>query len=128
MKAFPVILSFALYLLFAFCMISCMNPEERASPQVKNTKPETGTIKGETDTVVISGMKFVPDVITVKQGTTIVFINNDMVSHDVTEESTKAWSSKPLAPSKSWRLIADKSAKYYCSIHAVMKGEVIVSR
>jgi plastocyanin len=106
---------------------SCNSPEEKVSPQVKNTKPETGTITGKTDTIEISAMKFVPDVITVSPGTTIVFINNDMVAHDVTEEATNAWTSKSLAPAKSWSLIADKSADYFCSIHVVMKGKIIVA-
>ena len=80
----------------------------------------------KTDTVRIAAMKFVPDVINVSAGTTIVFINDDMVSHDITE-AAKGWSSQLLAPTKSWSMVAVKSADYYCSIHVVMKGKIIVA-
>jgi plastocyanin len=72
--------------------------------------------------VQIEQMKFFPDDITVHKGDTIMWINNDMVAHDVTEIKDSAWSSSLLQPGKSWRLIVDSSADYYCSIHKVMKG------
>ena len=75
-------------------------------------------------TVEIKDMKFVPQDITVKKGDTIVWVNNDMVAHDITEETSKAWSSGPLPAGKSWKLAITDGANYYCSIHAVMKGKI----
>ena len=72
--------------------------------------------------VQIEQMKFFPDDITVHKGDTIMWINNDMVAHDVTEIKRNAWTSSLLAPGKSWKLIVDSSADYYCSIHKVMTG------
>ena len=83
-----------------------------------NTEPP------KTYTVEIRDMKFVPQDITVKKGDTIVWVNNDMVAHDITEETSKAWSSGPLPAGKSWKLAVTDAANYYCSIHAVMKGKI----
>ncbi|MEO8710618.1 MAG: plastocyanin/azurin family copper-binding protein [Parafilimonas sp.] len=76
--------------------------------------------------VQIEQMKFLPADITVHAGDTIMWINNDMVGHDVTEEKSKAWSSSLLPPGKSWKFVPKESADYYCSIHVVMKGSVTV--
>ena len=106
----------------------CTTPEERAGPEVQSKQPVPIVTESKTDTVKIVAMKFVPAELTVTSGTTVVFINNDMVTHDITEEATKAWSSSLLAPSKMWSMTADKSANYYCSIHAVMKGKIVIKQ
>ena len=77
-------------------------------------------------TVDITQMKFQPATLTVQRGDTVVWINHDLVPHDVTEEKSKAWSSGPLPPGKSWRMPVTKSTDYYCSIHVVMKGKIEV--
>ncbi len=76
--------------------------------------------------VTIALMKFDPDTITVKKGDTVVFYNHDMVTHDITEEHSKAWTSKPLPADASWKLVATQSSDYYCTIHPVMKGKIVV--
>jgi len=75
--------------------------------------------------VEIKGMKFLPEEITVTKGDTIEWINKDITTHDVTEEPTKAWTSKPIASGKSWRMTVKESTDYFCSIHVVMKGKII---
>jgi plastocyanin len=76
--------------------------------------------------VEIKQMKFVPEKITVHKGDTIAWINNDIVVHDITEEKKKEWSSSALPVGKTWQKIIDKSDDYFCSIHVVMKGKIIV--
>lgn len=76
--------------------------------------------------VEIKDMKFQPAELVVHTGDTVVWINKDIVAHDVTEEPAKAWASSPLATGQSWSLVVTKSANYYCSIHVVMKGKLIV--
>ncbi len=76
-------------------------------------------------TISIEQMKFQPDNITVSSGDTVIFLNHDMVEHDVTEEKQQ-WKSKPLATNASWKLVPTKSGSYYCSIHPVMKGKITV--
>jgi plastocyanin len=72
--------------------------------------------------VQIEQMKFLPANISVNAGDTIMWMNNDLVAHDITEEKSRAWTSSLLQPGKSWKLVATTGADYYCSIHQVMKG------
>lgn len=84
------------------------------------------TVKHKTDTVEIKQMAFFPATITVNKGDTIVFINHDLVDHDITEENKKLWSSSPLHPGQSWSKVFTEPANYFCSLHVVMKGKVDV--
>lgn len=84
------------------------------------------TLQPKVHTVVIRQMKFSPAVLEVNKGDSIVFINKDLVSHDVTEASGKSWKSPALAPGDSWKKVVTKNSSYYCSFHPVMKGKVLV--
>ena len=77
-------------------------------------------------TVEIKQMKFQPAELIIQKGDTVVWINNDIVAHDVTEESNKAWTSSLMPVGRSWSLVVNQNADYYCSIHVVMKGKLIV--
>lgn len=89
-----------------------------------NSAPETTEEKviPSLYVVQIEQMKFMPADISVNVGDTIMWVNSDMVAHDVTEEKNNTWTSSLLQPGKSWKLIAKTGADYYCSIHKVMKG------
>lgn len=80
--------------------------------------------KHDVYTVEIKDMKFVPENIIIKKGDTVVWVNHDMMAHDVTEETTKAWTSSPIPAGGSWKMAVNAEAKYYCSIHVVMKGKL----
>jgi plastocyanin len=113
MSATPTLASIALAgLMPVFIYMNGFWPAARATPT--------------TYTVAIRHMAFQPQTLTLKKGDTVVFINQDLVAHDVTEQSRKAWSSAPLPASRSWRMVATKSAAYYCSLHPVMKGKLVV--
>ena len=71
-------------------------------------------------------MQFQPAELIVQKGDTVVWINRDIVAHDVTEEPNKGWTSSVMPTGKSWSLVVTQSADYYCSIHVVMKGKLIV--
>lgn len=76
--------------------------------------------------VEIVQMKFSPSSLSVQPGDTVVFVNLDVVTHDVTEASGKSWRSPPLAAKDSWKKVVRTSANYYCSFHPVMKGTITV--
>jgi plastocyanin len=76
--------------------------------------------------VQIRNMVFEPSRITVHKGDTVIWTNLDIVAHDVTEEKTKSWTSSPISIGKSWKMAVSESVDYYCSIHVVMKGKIIV--
>lgn len=101
-----------------FLLNSCTAPEERAQ---KIQEPVHKVYNVE-----IKQMQFQPAELTVQKGDTVVWTNNDIVTHDVTEEKSKLWTSGPLAAGQSWSLVVKESADYYCSIHVVMKGKLLV--
>jgi plastocyanin len=94
------------------------SPVDSSSAALKNTETF--------HTVEIKQMKFVPDVLHLKAGDTVLWINEDITDHDVTEEANKAWSSSKLSPGQSWKKVFTKSEDYYCSIHVVMKGKLVL--
>ncbi len=77
--------------------------------------------------VEIKQFKFVPDLLEVKTGDTITFINKDFMAHDVTEEINKSWASGTLAAGDSWSMIAREDVDYFCSLHIVMKGKIRIT-
>lgn len=86
-----------------------------------DTKPSFKSYKIE-----IKGMQFQPSTLSVKPGDTVVFVNNDIVVHNATEEQNKTWASPPLATGESYVLVVTQSANYLCTIHPVMKGKLVV--
>jgi plastocyanin len=101
---------------------ACGTKEEPA----KNVPPPAPAHVPTSVAVSIAQMKFTPDTLTVGRGDTVVFTNHDVVDHDVTELPDSAWTSGPLHPGDSWKWVADSTAYYFCSIHVVMRGRVIV--
>jgi plastocyanin len=77
-------------------------------------------------TIEIKQMKFSPDTLNVRKGDKVIWVNNDIVEHDVTELSKKEWASSKLAAGASWSMIVTKSEDYYCNLHVVMRGKIVV--
>jgi plastocyanin len=106
-------------------MYGCSTSPEKTPAQQDTTV--TKKPAEEISTVEIKGMKFVPDTITVKKGTKLIFINRDIVAHCVTQVgSSQPWTSHSIAAGDDWMLTADSTADYYCAIHKVMTGKIIV--
>jgi plastocyanin len=96
---------------FVFLMTSCSQPVKKIAPK--------------SYTVEIKAMQFQPAELSVKKGDTVLFVNHDMLVHNVTEEKTKAWGSPSLAPDDSYQIVVNESSEYYCSLHPVMKGKLV---
>lgn len=112
MKRFVFVFSSCICsLLISFVIYSCASAQ--ADPKVY--------------TVEIKDMKFVPESITVNKGDTIIWINKDIMPHDVTEENQKAWTSSVIPAGGSWKMAVTEAADYYCSIHVVMKGKIVLN-
>lgn len=103
-------------------LAACGAPEEAKAPA---PVPATARVP-TTAAVTIAQMKFDSETLTVNRGDTVVFTNSDVVDHDVTALPDSAWTSGPLHPGDSWKLVADSTAYYFCSIHVVMRGRVEV--
>jgi plastocyanin len=78
---------------------------------------------GKAHTVVIEGMKFVPERLEVAVGDTVTWVNKDIVPHTVTAKAAKI-ESGDLAQGKSWKLTARRKGEvaYMCRLHPGMRG------
>ena len=88
----------------------------------------TPALADEPTTVVIDNFSFKPNVITVKPGTHIVFKNQDDLPHSVVIPDMKVKS--PLMDTDgTYDADFEKSGeyKYFCGIHPMMTGMVIVA-
>jgi len=72
----------------------------------------------KTHIVVMEGMVFQPDVITVTAGDTIVWVNKDMVPHSATSEAAD-FDSKVIQANGSWGTQLERVGDfdYLCSFH-----------
>jgi plastocyanin len=78
--------------------------------------------------VAIAEYKFTPTVTVVQRGDTVIWTNNDPVAHTVTSDSGTELNSPLIASGTSYSHLFNISGTfdYHCSIHSMMKGEVIV--
>ena len=82
----------------------------------------------ETETVTIDNFSFKPNVITVKPGTHIIFKNQDDLPHTVVIPDMKV-ASPMMDTDGSYDADFEKPGefKYFCGVHPMMTGKVIVA-
>lgn len=81
------------------------------------------------DEVRINSMAFGPSTLSVKAGTTITWINDDVVPHTVTADDG-AFDSGLLQPGESFSYTFNDagSVAYHCSLHPLMRAKLEVSQ
>jgi len=126
MKAFHSLSALCICALLTVSIPACTtgDREDTQREEILN-EPAAAPVQQE-HTIEIAAMKFVPAEITVRKGDKITFVNNDMVTHDITEDPGKSWSSSMLPAGGSWSLTVTESAAYYCTLHPTMRGMIIV--
>lgn len=122
-----------LWKVLALCIIGLLFIANRPFVESHKTAPLTSfTIINQTvvtntkHTVIIKGMAFDPAELHVNKGDAVVWINKDIVPHNVTDFPKNKWTSGTLPLGKSWGKSISDSFDYYCSIHPTMKGKIIV--
>lgn len=80
----------------------------------------------QSPTVQMKDFSFKPDALTVHQGDTVVFQNDDDVTHNVTADSLK---SGDIGAGKSWKYTFSKAGTYayVCTYHPGMQGTITVT-
>lgn len=108
-------------LLTSFTVFSCKE-------EVVRKTSNDWEISGKTvpDTVWMTGLKFEPEIIEVNIGDTIVWVNKDIVAHNVTVLPDQEWTSGNIETNAMWKMAIEASFNYFCTIHPPMKGEVRV--
>ena len=76
--------------------------------------------------VTIKDMKYNPAEIQANIGDTVLFINKDLVPHNVADSLTKEWLSPQLDFGTEWPMVVTKDLHYYCAFHPNMEGDIQV--
>ncbi|MFA5996034.1 MAG: cupredoxin family copper-binding protein [Patescibacteria group bacterium] len=78
-----------------------------------------------TNTISIQNFVFDPAMLTVKQGTTVTWINNDYATHTIKSD---AFNSSDLANGQSFSFTFNTAGtfNYSCGIHPTMLGKIVV--
>ena len=100
-----------------FGLLSCgRGPDAAAAPP----RPATHTI-------VIEGMRFEPETMTVKVGDTVVWVNRDLFPHTATSKDP-GFDSQSVDPGKYWQNRTDKVGdfSYFCTFHPTMRAALRV--
>jgi plastocyanin len=81
----------------------------------------------KTHTVVIEAMQFSPQVLEVKVGDTVVWVNKDAFPHNAVA-TVPGFQSKEIASDGSWKFKAVKKGTfpYLCTLHPMMKASLVV--
>jgi plastocyanin len=119
-RAFGILRN-SFYFMFLIILVSnCSgSPKKGISVTTDVNKPHVYSIS-------ISEMKFHPEKIEVDKGDTVIWINHDIVAHCVTGIPDKKWTSSEIPPDGTWKMTVTQSSDYYCSIHPVMKGKIVM--
>jgi plastocyanin len=80
-------------------------------------------------TVTIGNFTFGPQVLTVKAGTTVTWVNGDDVPHTVVAADKASFKSKVLDTDDRFAFTFTRPGAYayFCSIHPHMTGKVVVT-
>ena len=117
---------FCLGCCFICLMFQCSSPsKDKSSDEYEIADPQQPK-EQVVHTIEIKQMKFSPETLNAKKGDKVIWVNADIVEHDVTELSRKEWASSKLATGASWSMIVTKSEVYFCNLHVVMRGKIVV--
>ena len=78
----------------------------------------------QSDTIIIQSMQFSPSELESKIGDTITWINKDLVDHNVMDTLQNLFYSDTLKNGRSFRWVAAGDAKYICTLHPTMSGQI----
>jgi plastocyanin len=82
----------------------------------------------KTATVTIDNFSFSPEVLTIKPGTKVTFVNHDDIPHTAVAVD-KSFKSKVMDSDESFSFTftTTGSFDYFCSLHPHMKGRIVVT-
>ena len=106
------------------------SPTQNLNNSLGNS-PSVNTMSGnsqQTYNVNIQNFAFSPQTLTISKGDKIVWTNNDPTTHTITSDDGNELDSGLIPSGESYSHTFDNSGgfNYHCSIHTMMKGNIIV--
>jgi plastocyanin len=102
-------------------------PAPGAAPASTPTRPPDDPPTAGTNQVLVDNFSDSPATLTVAVGATVTWVNHDDIVHTVTSQD-KRFASSPLDTNDhfSFRFTTPGTYAYYCAIHPIMTGQIIV--
>ena len=124
-KTSPI--SASLLLLGALALVATGFPSHTSAGRTANSQ----SASTKTVTVAIRSFKFEPATVTVNQGDTVEWKNDDIVPHTATEDANAekpVFDSGPIATGAAWHFVAHNKStyNYTCTFHPNIEGKLIV--
>lgn len=97
---------------------------------VVSAQPASGTAKASGNDVTIDNFAFSPKIISVARGSTVTWRNRDDVPHKI-QSANDRFRASPLLDTKGTYSVDFRESgefPYFCSLHPVMQGKVVVTR
>jgi len=90
--------------------------------------PQPNDFLRQRHVVEIRGMAFHPEVLELRRGDTVVWINRDIVPHTATATRKAGWDMGSLLQGESGRYVPRRKGEepYFCRLHPTMLGTLIV--
>lgn len=125
-RSHPVLLTIGIIVLASFVLAAC---EPERTPRRRSTIATATSQEDERgDNVIqIKNFEFVPVRLTVPVGTQVIWINGDGTNH-IIGDADLSWRVGILSPGASGSFQFDNPGQhtYVCSIHANMRGTLVV--
>lgn len=106
---------------------SISKSEPKSSASIDNSfMREVTIVRGAS---MLDDKAYSPDPLVVKVGTKVRFVNEDTVSHTVTERNSEVFNSGIINRGEAWDFTFHKAGTYdyYCMLHPNMVGTIKVS-
>lgn len=103
--------------------------------EIKTAVTDIKNVSIVSDAGELEDKAYQPNPVQIKAGETIIWTNNDLTTHTVTEGNpstnvpTEGFDSGLLSPDQSYKHVFDKAGtiEYHCILHPTMVGKIIVS-
>lgn len=116
------------FFLFGFLVTGCQSKNENEGKSELKTQSISQHKSQTIDTIVIEGMQFVPNNLEVKKGDKVVWINKDIVEHDVTDVENPSNTSGNIEVGEVFQMKIERVFSYKCSIHPTMKAQIKIKK
>jgi plastocyanin len=116
-----------LFLVLVLLALALACTKQPTTPTTATPPPTGGGLGIKTD-VAIKDFAFVPSEVTIPQGTTVIWTNEDSVQHIIVSDSGQEMSSGLIDSQGTFAHTFSTAGTfdYHCSIHPSMTGKVIV--
>ena len=124
-----VVLAMLLLLLMS---VSCMNDSDQSTSGTENGQDNTVAQNGDEIQIELRGFRFNPDMVTIKQGTTVTWVNEDGAAHTVVsgvrDNKSGLFDSGNISSGSTFSYTFNEKGTfdYFCEPHSGMDGTILV--